>query len=275
MIVGAAQIDILIGDKSSNLEKCLRCLEEAHRQGIELLVFPECTLSGYVFERFEEACQVSESIPGKSTELLERASRKYHIMTVVGLLEREGQSLYNTVVLIGPNGLVGKYRKTHLLVLGVDRLVQPGNDLSTFPIQGGKAGMLICYDTRLPEPARVLALKGAQVIFNPANLPQNAEAYPNFFNRARACENRVYFISANRVGTERGVFFIGRSQIVEYTGNILAESDGVNEGLIKAEINLTKASVKHVVNIPGEYEFDLFKDRRPQLYNSLVAVHGQ
>jgi predicted amidohydrolase len=99
----------------------------------------------------------------------------------------------------------------------VDRYISRGEDLPVFSIPQGKVGISICYDQRFPEHARIMALKGAQIIVHPTNLPENAEAYANFFNQARACENRLFVISANRVGQERNVRFIGRSQIIEYS----------------------------------------------------------
>jgi len=270
MLVGAAQIDISIGRKKENLSKCLNLLKTAAVQHIELLVFPECALTGYVFNSRDEASLMAETVPGQSTDSLKEACHKYKITALVGLLEHDGGEIYNTAVLINPEGLVGKYRKSHTLFLGGDRYILPGEDLTVFSLYKNKVGILICYDQRFPEPARVLALKGAQVILNPANLPQGAEAYPDFFNRARACENRVFIVHANRVGEERGVRFIGRSQIIDYSGRILAEGNSTNEEIIKAQIKPEEADLKHVVNAPGEYEFDVFGDRRPDLYRVIA-----
>ena len=268
--VATAQISISLADKSANLNKCLHFLQLAARQHVELLVFPECALTGYVFNSFGEAFQESETVPGKSTQVLEKACREYKISAVVGLLERDGDRLYNTAVLITPQGLVGKYRKTHLICLGVDRYVSRGDELPVFSIPQGKVGMLICYDQRFPEPARIMALNGAQVILNPSNLPEGAEAYASFLNRTRACENRVFIISTNRVGEERNVRFIGRSQIIDYSGRVLVEGSKRGEELVRAEIAPCQADLKHVVNRPGEYEFDIFRDRRPELYKPII-----
>ena len=270
MQVAAAQIAISLANKSVNLNKCLHFLQLASRQHVELVVFPECALTGYVFNSFNEAFQVSETVPGESTQVLEKACHEHKISTAVGLLERDGDRLYNTAVLITPEGLLGKYRKTHLICLGVDRYVSQGEELPVFSTLQGKVAILICYDLRFPEPARVTALKRTQVILNPANLPEGAEAYAGFLNQARACENRVFIISTNRVGEERNVRFIGRSQIIDYAGRVLAEGSKSDEELIRAEIILGQADLKHVVNRPGEYEFDVFGDRRPALYEPII-----
>jgi 5-aminopentanamidase len=270
MKVGAAQINVEIGLKARNLDKCLKFLEKAAGQGIDLLVFPECALNGYVFRSFEEAFQSAEMIPGESINVLTEACQKYRINAVVGLLELDKGKLYNTAVLVSPEGLVGKYRKTHILCLGVDRFVTPGDGLPVFSLPQCKVGILICYDQRFPEPARVAALKGAQIILNPANLPEGAEAFANFFNQSRACENRLFIVNANRVGEERNVRFIGLSQIIDCSGKVLAEGSASAEELLTAEIEPERASVKHIINSPGEYEFDLFRDRRPDLYNIII-----
>lgn len=270
MLVGAAQINVSIGRKKENLSKCLSLVKAAGGQHLDLLAFPECTLTGYVFNSYDEAFPMAETIPGESTNLLKEACHKYQITTLVGLLEHDGGKIYNTAVLINPEGLVGKYRKSHTLCLGVDRYILPGEDLPVFSLYQAKVGILICYDQRFPEPARVMALKGAQVILTPANLPQGAEAYPNFLNQARACENRLFIVHANRVGRERNVQFIGRSQIIGCSGRILAEGSSTNEEIIKAQIKPEQANLKHVVNAPGEYEFNIFRDRRPDLYGLIT-----
>jgi predicted amidohydrolase len=271
--VAAAQIAVSLADKNANLDKCLHFLQQAARQHVELLVFPECALTGYVFNSFDEAFKLSETVPGETTQVLEKACREYGIATVVGLLEQDGGRLYNTAVLIASEGLVGKYRKTHTLCLGVDRYISRGEELPVFSTSHGRVGMLICYDLRFPETARSIALRGAQVILNPTNLPRGGEAYASFLNQARACENRIFLISVNRVGVERDVRFIGRSQIVDSFGRILAEGSDRDEEFLRAEITPRQADLKHVVVRPGEYEFDTFGDRRPELYEPII--HGR
>lgn len=268
--LAAAQIDVSLGEPERNLERVVATIEAATRDGVGLVVFPECSLSGYVFAHRTEIEPLAETVPGPSTDTLVSACRASGVFVVVGVLERDGDALFNSAVMLDGTGVLGVYRKTHLLCLGLDRLVSPGDALPTFVTPRGRFGMLICYDQRFPEPARVLSLAGAQAILNPANLPEGAEAYAAFFNRARACENRVFVVSANRVGTERGVHFLGRSQVIDPRGRVLAEAGG-ESGLIVADVDLHEADTKHVVNVPGEYEFDVTGDRRPGLYGSLCG----
>jgi predicted amidohydrolase len=131
--------------------------------------------------------------------------------------------------------------------------------------------MLICYDLRFPEPARVLALGGAQVILLSTAWPQAATLYPDFLVRTRAAENHLFLAAANRVGEERGTTYLGRSIIADPDGRVLAEADQVGETLLFAEIAPDRSDAKHRVFRPGEYELDLFNDRRPELYSSLAS----
>lgn len=269
MRIAAAQINVAVADKRGNFETVDRMLRAASDCGVELIVFPECALTGYVIEDPAEVAALAERVPGAATERLQCICAELNIRVVVGLLERDGTAFYNTAVLVGPDGLLARYRKSHLIQLGVDRLLSPGDGLPVFATPWGTCGMLICYDQRFPESARTLALQGARVILNPANLPEGAEAHAAFFNRARACENRVYLVNANRVGTERGFTFIGRSQIIDPRGTVLAEASPDGEDLLVADILPADADKKHVVVVPELYEFDVVLDRRPDLYGPM------
>lgn len=270
MRVAAAQINVKFTNTSANLDKVVHYMREAAQQGVELVVFPECSLSGYVFQSYEEAVPFAEEIPGKTTSALAEICRQYNIAVLVGMLELEGSDLFNTAVLISAAGLLGKYRKTHTLCLGVDRFIAKGDSLECFDLFEHKVGVLICYDQRFPETARVLALKGAHVILHSANLPEGTQGYADFLNRSRACENRVFLVHVNRVGDERGVHFIGRSQIINHLGEVIAEANGRDEQLITADIDLNLTKNKYVIKAPGEYEFDLFGDRRTGLYKPII-----
>lgn len=271
MKVGVAQVDIILGDRASNLEKCLRVLRDAAEKKVEMLVFPECSLTGYVYNDFDHAFDMSETVPGESTDAIQKACSELGISCVFGLLERDNQRIFNTMVFLGGDGFIESYRKTHLLVLGVDRYVSPGDELSVFPVGNAAVGILTCYDMRFPEAARVLALKGAQVIIHPANIFEPVEAYADFLDRARACENRVFVIHANRVGQEGSVWFLGRSQIIDCEGRILVEAGKGKEEMIMAEIEPIRANVKHAIKVPGEYEYDLIGDRRSDLYSIITG----
>ena len=269
MLVAAAQIEPKLAEPERNLEACLAKLEEAAAAGAELLVLPECAIPGYMFESAEEALPFAEEVPGPSSEVLERESRRLGMHVVCGLLERDGDTLRNAAVLVGPDGLVGTYRKTHLPFLGVDRFVFPGDELTVYDTPLGRIGVEICYDLRFPEVTRTLALRGADIVAHPTNFPIAAKLQTELITVARAAENRIYLLTANRVGKERLGEFCGWSQIVDPYGTRLAEAGETEEALLVADVDVEKARDKDYV-IPGEYELYLFGHRRPELYGAIV-----
>ena len=269
MQVAVAQIDPQLGEKERNLGTCVARMEEAAAAGAQLLVLPECAIPGYMFDSGDEALPLAEEIPGPSTEALERECARLGLHVVCGLLERDGDSLRNAAVLVGPDGLVGTYRKTHLPFLGIDRFVVPGDALPVYDTPLGRIGIEICYDLRFPEVTRTLALQGADFVAHPTNFPMAAKVQTEVITRARAAENRVYLLTANRCGKERWAEFCGRSQIVDPFGTRLAETDEHTETLLVADVDVEKARDKDYV-IPGEYELYLFGHRRPELYGALV-----
>jgi predicted amidohydrolase len=270
MRVAVAQIEPRLAEKERNLDLCLARLEEAAAEGAKLLVLPECAIPGYVFESGDEARPFAEEIPGPSTASLEDACRRLGVHVVCGLLERDGDALHNAAVLVGPDGLVGSYRKSHLPYLGVDRYVQAGDELPVFDTPIGRIGLEICYDLRFPEVTRTLALAGAEIVALPTNWPLAAASNAELLAPARAFENRIYLLVANRVGRERSGEFCGRSQIVDPAGVRLAETDATSEALLVADVDLARARDKSIVPMPGEYEMHLFEHRRPELYGALV-----
>jgi predicted amidohydrolase len=271
MLCGVAQTEPRLGEPARNLEACLSRLEEAAAAGCDLVVLPECAISGYMFGGEEEAARFAESIPGPSVEALERACARLGLHCVAGLLERDGGRLRNSAVLVGPEGLLGRYRKTHLPFLGVDRFVSPGDEPpEVFETPLGRIGIEICYDLRFPELTRTLALRGAEVVVHPTNWPAAVRPLADFLTRARAAENSVFLLTANRVGREGGVEFFGKSQVVDPSGTRLVEAGEDREELVVAEIDPAEAREKDRAIVPGEYELHLFGDRRPELYGALV-----
>jgi predicted amidohydrolase len=269
MQVAVAQIDPQLGEKERNLATCVARMDEAAAAGAQLLVLPECAIPGYMFDSGEEAMPYAEEIPGPATEALEREASRLALYVVCGLLERDGDALRNAAVLVGPDGLIGTYRKTHLPFLGVDRFVVPGDELRVYETPLGRIGIEICYDLRFPEVTRTLALRGADIVAHPTNFPMAAKIQTELITVARAAENRIYLLTANRCGKERRGEFCGRSQIVDPFGVRLAETDEYTQTLLVGEVDLEKARDKDYV-IPGEYELYLFGHRRPELYGALV-----
>ena len=269
MRVAVAQMEPRLAETERNLDAALERLEEAAAAGAQLLVLPECAIPGYMFDSAEEALPYAEEIPGPTTEAFERECARLGVHAITGLLERDGDTLYNASILVGPDGLIGSYRKTHLPFLGVDRFVTPGDELKVYDTALGRIGLLICYDLRFPEVTRTLALHGADLVTLPTNFPMAARLQCEVIAPARAAENRIYLLVANRVGKERTGEFCGLSQIVDPYGKRLAETGETEQTLLFADVDVEKARDKDYV-VPGEYELYLFGHRRPELYGALV-----
>jgi predicted amidohydrolase len=269
--IAGVQMDCHLGNKSRNLEAIRSQLREAAGQGARLVIFPECALTGYCFESKAEAWRHAELLPGPSSDTLAADCRALGVYAVVGLLERAGDALFNACVLVGPPGLVATYRKIHLPYLGVDRFTTPGDrPFAVHDLGGLRVGMTICYDGSFPEAARVLMLLGADLIVLATNWPTGAISSARYVVQARAVENLVYFAAVNRVGEERGFHFIGMSRLIDCHGELLAAGKGAEE-ILYAEIDPTQARAKHIVKIPGKYELDRVRDRRPEMYQPICA----
>ena len=269
--IAAVQMDPKIMEKSGNLNRILSEMKTAANNGADLIVFPECALTGYVFASREEAMPFMETIPGPSTDKLAACCQELGIHVTVGLLEIDADKCFNAAVLIGPQGLVGKYRKNHLPFLGIDRFVDHGD--KPFQVQQtpiGNIGMHICYDCNFPESARIMTLLGADILVLPTNWPEGRGYVAKYIINSRAYENKVHFVAVNRVGRERGVKFIGQSKIISALGDTLAQADSDNEQIIYGEVNLAEARQKRIVFKAGEFEIDYIHDRRPELYDKIT-----
>jgi len=271
LTVAGIQLDTELAKLTENRERILDFATQAAGQGAQLVVFPECALSGYVFDTLEEARESSETVPGPFTSALEQLCREKQVHVVAGMLEAVGECVYNSAVLCGPAGLIGVYRKTHLPYLGVDRLTTLGpGPYAVFDTPVGRLGMLICYDLRFPEASRCLTLLGADILILPTNWPVGADASPEYTAPARAVENRIFVVAVNRAGVEKGISFIGKSQIVEPSGKRLAMAKTTGEEIILATFDPTLARQKRLVISPGAFEIDTVGDRRPELYKKLT-----
>jgi predicted amidohydrolase len=260
-------------DVADNVRAVLAMQKAAAADGVELLVLPECVLSGYMYDSRADALSRAVRLDGPELGRVAAACRELRLHCVLGYLETTAEgALYNSAVLIDDAGaVVGNYRKTHLPFLGVDRFTDAGEQAPpVYVTRLGAIGIAICYDLRFPETARVLALAGADVIAQPSTWPYEAAVLAEHFVTVRACENRVFMVVANRPDAEAGSQFMGRSQIVAPSGARLAEADTSASLLVTARVDLAQAREKRIVNVPGEYEVSLFADRRPDLYRSLA-----
>lgn len=269
--VAGVQMDIVLGDISTNLERIESSLSHESLAESNVVVFPECTVCGYCFENRQQALAASDTVGGDTTQQLIAIAAKFDKVLIVGMLERERDDIYNTCVLVGPGGLIGKYRKTHLPYLGVDRFVAPGKDVPpVFDVGNLRIGVCICYDASFPEVPRILALQGADIVVLPTNWPcGGAEFAVEHLPSMRAMENHVYFLAVNRIGSEGGFQFLGQSKLCAPGGQTLACAE---EGIIAAEISPQLAREKRIERQPSPHVIDRFADRRPELYRLLVEA---
>lgn len=267
-------MDVTIGQVETNLNNVIERLKTTTQNGAVFTIFPECVLTGYCFDTIEEARRYAESVPGPATDRLAEACRELGVHIVVGMLEEHGSDVFNAAVLIGPDGVVANYRKVHLPYLGVDTVTSFGDQAFAAHDAGElRVGTLICYDASFPEATRCLAIDGADLIALPTNWPPGAETTADYCINSRAVENAVYFAAVNRVGTERGFSFIGRSSICDPNGNTLAKAESRGEEILYAEIDTQLARTKKIVRVPGKHAIDRLADRRPEMYGSLTQPH--
>jgi predicted amidohydrolase len=270
--IAAVQTNPRLMKNEENLESIIARIREAADGHANLIVCPECSITGYIFQSREEALPFAETIPGPSTGKLTTLCKELGVYAVVGLLEKDNDRLFNAAMFTGPDGLIGKYRKNHLPFLGIDRFVDRGDkpfEVYRTPI--GNIGIEICYDIIFPESSRIMALKGADILTLPTNFPKGrGEMITEHVVTTRAMENRVHVVAANRIGTERGHAFSGRSKIMSASWDTLALASPDREEIIYSEVNLEVTRQKRDIIIPGEHEVDFIRDRRPELYGVIT-----
>lgn len=264
--VALAQIDCRVGDKDYNIDKIEQRTEDAGKRDANIVIFPELSLTGYSVR--DLAYELAEPIPGPSVKLLEKIAEKERMYMVCGMLERSGKAqavLYNTAILLGPKGYIGKYRKMHLPTHSVfeeKRYFRLGYQTPVFQTDIGKLGLTICYDVFFPEMSRILRLKGAQLIICISASPARRRKFFEVLTTARAIENTVYLAYVNLVGVENGLQFWGGSRLVAPNGTILAQAKYDDEDLIVGNINYADLERTEVF-VPT------LRDLRPELFESL------
>ena len=275
MKVACLQMEPRIGQVQANVARSLELIAQAARAGARLAVLPELCNSGYVFETREEALDLSEEVPdGPTCEAWRVAARKHAMFIVAGITEREGDKLYNSAVLIGPDGYIGTYRKNHLW--GAENIFfEPGNlGVPVFDIGAGRVACAICYDIWFPEIFRLAALQGADMLCvatnwvpmpaQPGNLPMMA----NILAMGGAHANSMFVAAADRIGVERGQPFLGSSLIVSHTGWPLAGPASLDrEEMIVADIDL--ADARRDRNLTDFNE--RLRDRRTDVYGEMLG----
>jgi predicted amidohydrolase len=262
-----------------NLDKMIAFIVRimSEKPETQLIVFPELITSGY--ECGNDFYHLAETVvDGKVCQVISEYAKEYHVHVIYGFPERDPRNkdvLYNSAILISDEGkALGVYRKVHLFAKEKEYF-HPGDDYPLFETNIGKIGLMICWDTAFPEVARTYALKGADVIAISTNWekPYLTDVHTNnqsdwdLVTRARAFDNCIYVIAANRIGFDETLGFFGRSKIIGPTGNPLEELNDEIEGFISAELDYD------LPNLLKEKYYTFLEDRRPETYSELVKRH--
>ncbi len=262
---------------SQNLSRGLMLAQKAVDQGAKLIVLPELANTGYAYQSREEAFELAQSVPfGPCVQVWSEFARQQGVYLACGLAERDGMKLYDTAVLMGPDGYIGKYRKAHLW--NQEKLWFTPGDMGfpVFETPIGRIGLMICWDVWFPEVPRLLALQGADVICSlnnwvwtpPPLFDATGKCMASYLTMTAAHVNNVFIAAANRTGTDRGERFLGCSLISGTNGWPLTEVAGAEEEtILYADVDLTSARSAPIWNNLN----DLPRDRRSDLYDTMLG----
>lgn len=259
MKIGYVQNSPIFGKKENNFEGVRKLLLGTKA---DLIVLPELFATGYTFTSKEEVKNLAETGQEETANFLKEISTKTGAVIVAGFIEKDDGKNYNSSIMVYKTKVIDIYRKIHLF--NKEKLwFSPGNKkLQVRNINGMKIGMMVCFDWIFPEVSRTLALNGAQVIAHPSNLVM---PYCQQAMVTRCLENRVFAVTANRIGNEKrgkdNFTFTGGSQITSFDGKILSSATKDKPRLDIVEIDITKANNKMLNNYN-----DVLKDRRVEFY---------
>ncbi|MET1030989.1 nitrilase-related carbon-nitrogen hydrolase [Domibacillus tundrae] len=261
------QFNPVLNERDKNIEELLKVTESALKKGAKLVVAPEMATTGYYYENREAIKPFVDTIPGKTTNAFEKLAKKYDAYIVFGMAEVEEETnvYYNSAALVGPEGFVGKYRKTQMWETETHWAAWGDLGVPVFDTKIGKIAINICMDSAYAETARLAGIQGAEILAFPTNSSAQAiSALP-----ARAQQNGMYVVSANRSNTENGFHMIGGSAIWSPEGKKLAEAPVVmtpNEDVNESTITYAKIDPKLYDNENKE----ALERRRPELYKELM-----
>ena len=265
--VALAQIASRVADKEYNIKLMERKIREASQKDADIVVFPELALTGYLCR--DLVYELAEPLPeGQSVQKIMKTAKRQNMHVVFGMIEsseKVSAVVYNTAVLIGPEGFLGKYRKMHLPTHSVfeeKRYFRPGYETPVFKTSIGKIGLIICYDIYFPELTRIMKLEGAQQIICISASPSTRRGFFEALTVARAIENTVFLSFTNLVGIEDGLQFWGGSHLVAPSGSVLVQARYDEDDLVAAKINY--ADMKRI-----EAFVPTLRDLRPEIFDDM------
>ncbi len=264
--VAIAQVHAELRNKEKNIEKIEKSAEEAKELGAQLLIFPELFLTGYNIRN--DLFRLAEAIDGEFVERLLKVAEKEDMHIIFGMPEREGEKIFNSAVLLSPDGGRFTYRKLMFPNFGPFEeglYFTPGNELPVFDTELGKIGIEICYDLFYPEITKTYAGKGAEIIVNISGSPSISRALFEKVLLARAIENTSYVLYSNNIGTQIGLVFWGGSRIVSPRGEIIAAGDAYEEGMVVADLK------KEDLRLARQYR-PTFRDTRSEILKKMYEA---
>src|SRR5580700_10959359 len=246
--IAVAQYEPHVGELEENRSQAVRWAEAAAGEGANLIVLPELASSGYVFADEAEAQRSAEDPDdGPTVRALRQVCTAHGCYIVAGISERDGECRHNSAVLVGPEGRLATYRKLHLYY-DEQSWFEPGDELPIVDLPFGRVGIIICFDLWFPEPARALALAGAEIIAVPTNWVASFKrtvwddrgyCQGDYIAMATAAQNSVVMVCADRIGVERGTTFLGASIIVGPDGwPVAGPASRDQPELLMAEVDL-------------------------------------
>jgi predicted amidohydrolase len=285
--VAAGQLGPNSDNRAENTERMIALLEQGKKKGVNIICYPEWSLSPFAFttqplkgprEPF------FDQIPNDLTKPLFQKAKEYGIAMIVPYAEQEGTRFYNSSIVVNEDGeILGKYRKNHIpLTIFPDSgkatyeklYFEPGNlghPVFTLKTVNAKIGIQTCYDRRYPEGYRILTLKGAEIVFNPVNFATyEHKGRGGTWGRilqARGLENGIFIVAPNKAGTERNRHNVGRSMIINYNGDIIAEGKNEGDELVSMTIDLDDGTAQRSMR-------PWTRDLRPDLYRELFELYG-
>ena len=268
-----------VADPARNVQTALSHVAQAARGGAKLVCLPELFRSLYFCQKQDYKCfQLAEPIPGPTTQLLSAAAKKHKITLVSSLFEKRTGGLYhNTAVVFGPNGkILGTYRKMHIPDdpgFNEKFYFTPG-DTGFQPIDTpvGRLGILVCWDQWYPEAARLMALRGAQILIYPTaigwargekkDVCQTQRNAWQTIQRSHAIANGLFVLSINRTGRENNLDFWGTSFVSNPMGHVVAEASTHRAEIVRASLQLSETTTTR-------QHWPFLRDRRVDAYTGL------
>jgi len=256
LTAGIYQFDIMRGEVDANIRRVLRGISRLSDQGADLAVLPEMFSSSFDYPALSEHARKTPEI----IELLSKAATAKSLAIAGSLPEADAGAIYNTLYIIGKDGdIAGKYRKAHLFsMIGEDKNLEAGTSAVVCETGSRRFGLMICYDLRFPEICRTLALKGAEVVIVSAQWPAARIDHWDTLLRARAIENQLFVVAANRYGQEGNLIYPGHSQMISPQGEVIAMSASP-ESATTARLDLTEIQ-------KFRKQFDCLSERAPSIY---------